>query len=143
MAVVYLGLGSNLGNREDNLARAVKELKNYAIEVESLSSIIESDPVGGPVQGKFLNAVLKVNTGLLPIALLKACQSIEQRMGRIKTEINGPRLIDIDVLLYNRLQVKSPELTIPHPRMLQRDFVMRPLKEINPSLAKELESCAF
>jgi len=135
---VYFGLGSNLADREENINRAIYELKNHGIEVEKKSSIIETAPVGEVNQGKFLNAVVKASTPIAPHELLRISKSIEKKMGRIKTFINGPRIIDIDILLYDRLQLATPQLTLPHPRMFDRNFVMIPLKEIDPELVEDL-----
>jgi 2-amino-4-hydroxy-6-hydroxymethyldihydropteridine diphosphokinase len=131
---IYLGLGSNLGDRRANLDRALKELAAAGIRIKKISSYIETDPVGGPPQGKFLNAAAQVETSLSPIELLEAVKSIEKCMGREKTVRNGPRLIDIDVLLYDEVKMNGEELTIPHPRMLGRAFVMAPLREIAPQV---------
>lgn len=138
MATVYLGLGSNLGSRESNIRRAIDELKSIGLQIEKRSSLIETEPVGGPPQGKFLNAVIKTKTQLPPQQLLTQLQSIEKKLGRVKTIINSPRVIDIDILLYDRLKMTTPRLTVPHPRMLHRDFVIRPLKEIEPALTEDL-----
>ena len=138
MPIVYLALGSNLGDRQKNIASAIILLQKNQIQLLQSSSIIETEPVGGPAQGKFLNSVIKVHTEILPQELLRILQNIEQQLGRIKTVVNGPRTIDLDILLYGDSKINSPELTIPHPRMLERDFVMEPLKEINPSLADGL-----
>ena len=141
MAVIYLGLGSNLGNREQNIREAIRLLKEHGVRVEKTSRLIETEPVGGVVQGKFLNAVLKATTHLTPQEFLTLTQAIERRLGRVATVRNGPRVVDIDILLYDRQSITTPHLTIPHPRMLQRDFVMVPLKEIEPDLVRELTLC--
>ena len=139
MATVYLGLGSNLGDRQNNIVSAISHLSQNGIVVTKLSTIIETDPVGGPKgQGKFLNAVARAETGLSAQNLRTALKTIEEALGRVKTVKNGPRIIDLDILLYNSDVINAPELTIPHPRMLERDFVMRPLKEIAPDLVEEL-----
>lgn len=134
METVYLGLGSNLGNRQKNIEYAISELNNVGIKVERISSLIETDPIGGPPQKKFINAVIKATTALSPEDLLKRLKQIEKMLGHKKTVINGPRTIDIDILLYSRLKVSTPQLTIPHPRMFTRHFVMDPLKEIEPDI---------
>ena len=141
MTVVYLGLGSNLGNRKSNIKKALTYLRANKIQIKKLSSIIETDPVGGPKQGKFLNAAAKVSTQLTPQKLLTTLKSIEKKLGRVKTIKYGPRTIDIDILIYDRRNMNTPDLKIPHPRMIKRDFVMRPLREIAPRLAREL-TCA-
>ena len=138
MATVYLGIGSNLGNRRENVEKANGLLTKNNIEILKSSLLIETNPVGGPPQGKFLNGVLKVKTNLEPWQLLKALKSIESSLGRTKTVVNGPRTIDLDILLYDDIQLKTPDLTIPHPCMLERHFVMTPLKEIEPELYQRL-----
>ena len=137
MALIYLGLGSNLGARENNIRSAIQKLGEKKIHILQCSSIIETDPVGGPPQGKFLNAVLEATTDLSPFELLKTLKAIETSLGRRKTETNGPRTIDIDILLFDQESITTPELIIPHPRMLSRKFVMNPLREIAPKLVKE------
>ena len=139
MAIVYLGIGSNLGNRKANIAAAKMLLENNNIEILQCSRIIETDPVGGPPdQPNFLNGVIKIKTNLEPKDLLNNLKAIERKVGRKATVRYGPRAIDLDILLYDQLQYQTPQLTIPHPRMLKREFVMNPLKEIAPHLAKEL-----
>ena len=133
MATVYLGLGSNLGDREKNIQDAVSLLKDF-ITVEKFSTIIETEPVGFLEQGKFLNAVLKGTTQLSAFDLLAETKSIENKLGRVRTLRNGPRTIDIDILLYDYEKISTPQLTIPHPQMWERDFVMGPLKEIEPDI---------
>lgn len=137
MATAYLAIGSNLGNRHDYIGRALRMLEEDGVKILKCSSIIETDPVGGPAQGKFLNAVLEVTTHLSPEDLLHVCQSIENKLDRVRTVKNGPRTIDLDILLYDELVVQSPLLTIPHPRMWLRDFVTQPLLEIAPHIIKK------
>ena len=137
MAIVYLGLGSNLGNREQNLRQALTALNEQNIYIRKVSSFIETEPEGGPPQGKFINAVAEVSTEIPPLELMHRIQSIEFQLGRKRTESNGPRTLDIDILLYDQIIVNTPELTIPHPRLWQRDFVLIPLHEIAPHLVKE------
>ena len=134
MPVVFLALGSNLGDREQNIQKAVHLLKESNFLIEKISSIIETEPIGYLTQTKFLNAVLKGSTQLSAIDLLSLTQSIEKKMGRQKTFMNGPRIIDIDILLYGREKITTPSLTIPHPRMWERDFVLKPLQEIAPEI---------
>lgn len=138
MAKIYLGLGSNLGNRKRNIASAIQKLKDHRIRVEKISRIIETEPVGGPQQGKYLNAVIKATTALPPNELLSALKSIETQLGRKKRSRNAPREIDIDILIYGKLDIKKPGLIIPHPRMLKRSFVMAPLAQIAPRIAGKL-----
>ena len=134
MPVVYLAFGSNLGDRTRNIHEAVRRFNEHGVYIQKLSSIIETDPVGGPPQGLFLNAVATAETSLAPLELLKTCKILETVLGRTQNIKNGPRTIDIDILLYDDLRLTTPELSIPHPRMLQREFVMRPLREIEPDL---------
>ena len=133
MAVVYIGLGSNLGDREKNIKTAIRLLQSQHFVVDKISTLIETEPVGFLDQEKFLNAVLKGTTPLSPVDLLWHTQSIEKKLGRMRTIPNGPRTIDIDILLYDHEQISTPQLTIPHPRMWERDFVLGPLKEIEPN----------
>ena len=134
MATVYLALGSNVGDREKNLQEATRHLKDNAIRVLALSSIYETEPVDYLDQAWFLNAVLAAQSDLAPTALLRALQEIESRMGSKKAFAKGPRLIDLDILLYDQATIDTPELQIPHPRMLERNFVLVPLAEIAPAL---------
>ncbi len=141
MSVAYLGIGSNLGNREEIIKSALHFLKLEPIQILKKSTLIETDPVGGPPQGKYLNGVIKIETSLDVTQLLNLCLSIEKKSGRIRSIKNGPRPLDLDILLFDNLEIDTKKLTIPHPRMLERDFVMNPLAEIEPALAKELRKC--
>lgn len=138
MATIYLALGSNLGERRQNILRAVAQLEKIGIAVEKVSSLIETQPQGGPPQEKFINAVLKAHSPMPALDLLRELKKIETDLGRTPTVPNGPRIIDIDILLYDQVKITSPEMTIPHPRMHERSFVMQPLAEIEPTLAEEL-----
>jgi len=130
MPIVYLALGSNLGDRLSYIHKAIEELKACGLKVLRLSSIIETDPLDAPPQGRFLNAVLKVRTDHSPEELIVMTQAIERKLGRVKKVFRGPRVIDIDILLYDDIKLITPGLIIPHPRMFERDFVMGPLKEL-------------
>src|SRR6516162_8088055 len=134
MATVYLALGSNIGDRAKNLREAARHLKDAAIQVLTVSSIYETEPVDYLDQPWFLNAVLEAQTDLAPAALLRALREIESGMGSKKAFAKGPRLIDLDILLYGDATIETPDLEIPHPRMLQRNFVLVPLAEIAPAL---------
>lgn len=135
MPTVYIAFGSNLGDRQKNIDRAIALLnKTDKVTVKKISSIYETDPVGGPKQGKFLNGVAEINTTLGPEALLEVLNKIEGQLERVRTEHWGPRTIDLDILLYGDLNVKKENLIIPHPRMMERGFVLNPLKEIAPQL---------
>ena len=131
--VVFLGLGTNLGAKETNMENALKEIKKRIGEISSLSSFYTSDSVGFKSENTFLNAVCRVETSLSPYELLSVTQDIERFLGRTKKSVNGQyhdRIMDIDILLYDNLHITTPELTIPHPLMETRDFVMIPLKEV-------------
>lgn len=133
MATVYLGLGTNLGNKEANLRTAIYKLQERIGKQVSLSSFYETAPWGFESDYSFLNAAIELETSLSPIEILHITQDIEKELGRTKKSVNGSysdRLIDIDILLYDNLVLQTPELTIPHPLMTERDFVMKPLIEI-------------
>ena len=132
MAVsAYLALGSNLGDRLETLGRAVDLLSaSPGIEVVRSSRVYETEPVGPP-QPAFLNAVLEVRTDLEPRDLLDACRAVEEELGRVRDERWGPRTIDVDLLTYDERTVDEPDLTIPHPRMHERGFVLVPLRELD------------
>jgi 2-amino-4-hydroxy-6-hydroxymethyldihydropteridine diphosphokinase len=130
---VFLGLGSNLGDRRLNLQQAV-HLLGETMKVERLSSVYDTAPMLVVDQPRFLNLVCLVTTELSPEELLLQVKSIERKLGRVAGPRFGPRLIDIDLLLYDELILESPSLTLPHPRMLQRAFVLLPLSELVPTL---------
>jgi 2-amino-4-hydroxy-6-hydroxymethyldihydropteridine diphosphokinase len=128
--IAYVGLGSNLGERLANLQRAVDLLaQTNEMAVLRSSRVYETDPVGPP-QPDYLNAVIEVATALPPHALLGACLRVEDEMGRVRAERWGPRVIDLDLLTYGRESIEEPGLTVPHPRMHQRLFVLAPLLEL-------------
>lgn len=131
--VVYLSLGTNLGSRLDNLKQALESLTEFC-QVIAVSSVYETDPWGYEDQPIFYNQVVKIETALEPIQLLQEIKEIELEMGRVPTFQYGPRLIDIDILLYDKLTMNSPELKIPHPQMKSRAFVLAPLADIAPDL---------
>jgi 2-amino-4-hydroxy-6-hydroxymethyldihydropteridine diphosphokinase len=135
MTTVYLGLGSNVGSREGNLRQALKFLNGPADAVQEVSPVYETDPVGFADQGSFLNCVFRFETELKPKDLLSTVKGIEGLVGRTPTFPNGPREIDIDILLYGDLVMASEVLTIPHPRMAERAFVLVPLADIAPDVA--------
>ncbi len=131
----YLGLGSNLGDRSANLAEALRRLAEQPqIEVVRTSSVYESDPVGPQGQPDFLNQVAHVQVTCSARALLAIIRRIESEMGRVRTRCWGPRAIDLDILLYGDEVIDEPDLTVPHPQMLARQFVLVPLAEIAPEL---------
>ena len=130
---VYLGLGSNLGNREENLRGALFEIASSVGVVEAVSSFIVTEPWGFESTHTFVNAVCRVQTRLSPMEVLDATQAIERNLGRTQKSVDGfysDRLIDIDILLYDDWKVDTPRLVIPHPLMAQRDFVKIPLAEL-------------
>lgn len=126
----HIGLGSNIGEREKNLAQAIMLLKKNGVNIVKKSSIYETSPVGDTEQPWFLNQVLEVQTYLEPRAFLRLVLGIEKRMGRTRTTPKGPRCMDIDILLAENKIVQSEDLNIPHPEMANRNFVLVPLKEI-------------
>ena len=132
MVICYLGIGSNLGNRRKNIARALEKIKALKhTRIIKVSKLIETEPIGAPSkQGKFLNAALKIQTKIPPLKLLGALKKIEKDLGRTKTISYGPRTIDLDILFYADKIINRQELTIPHPRIFEREFVIRPLFEI-------------
>jgi 2-amino-4-hydroxy-6-hydroxymethyldihydropteridine diphosphokinase len=134
MKTAYLGLGSNLSDRHANLDDAVRRLANERLVVKRTSSIWETAPRDVLDQPWFLNQVVEVETDLFPLQLFQHIQRIEREMGRVKRSPKGPRLIDLDILLYRSAVVKTPELEIPHPRMTERKFVLAPLAELAPDL---------
>jgi 2-amino-4-hydroxy-6-hydroxymethyldihydropteridine diphosphokinase len=132
MTRAYLGLGSNLGDRLENLKRAVALLEERGISLLRSSRVYETEPVGGPPQPDYLNAVIQVEGGRSPRKLLEASLTVEEEMGRERNpgERFGPRVIDIDILTFGRREINEPDLTVPHPRMHERWFVLVPLTEL-------------
>ncbi|HHV95318.1 MAG TPA: 2-amino-4-hydroxy-6-hydroxymethyldihydropteridine diphosphokinase [Clostridiaceae bacterium] len=131
----YIALGSNIGNRFENIQNAIKAISMIEnTTVIKLSKIYETDPVGYVEQDKFLNMVVKIKTGLDPWALLERLQNIEIMLKRERTIRWGPRTIDLDILTYDDLVLNHPKLTIPHPEMLKRAFVLIPLRDIDPNI---------
>ena len=128
---VYVGLGSNLGDRQNNLAQALQYLRGKAT-IEQISACYETEPVGYLDQPNFLNLACAITTELSPTDLLAFFKQVEKRMGRTATVRNGPRIVDIDILFYDDLILEGPELSIPHPRLHERGFVLVPLAEIAP-----------
>ena len=130
----YIALGSNLGDKEENLRRALELLEEHGVEVVKVSTFICTEPYGVTDQPQFLNAVCQVRTSLEPVALLHTLLGIEQEMGRVRLRHWGERNIDLDLLLYEDVVMDTPELKLPHPDMQNRDFVLLPLFEIAPEL---------
>lgn len=133
MSEIYLSIGTNLGDKENNLKQALHFLSEK-VAILKKSALYETEPVGFKDQPWFLNLVIKGETDLPPKDLLRFTQDIENKMKRVRTIPNGPRIIDIDILLYDDKKIEEENLQIPHPRMLQRAFVMVPLYEISSDL---------
>jgi 2-amino-4-hydroxy-6-hydroxymethyldihydropteridine diphosphokinase len=131
--IVYLALGTNLGNRPANL-KAARDALSPQMSIKAKSHVYETPPWGYTDQPAFLNQVLKVETYLVPEALLKHLKRLEVALGRVPSIQNGPRLIDIDILFYDDLVMNTPELVIPHPRLHERNFVLVPLNDVAPDL---------
>ena len=127
----YLSLGSNMGDRQRFLSVATSLIAAHPdIALEYVSSLYETDPVGYEAQADFYNAAVRIRTTLPPCTLLRFCQSVEHLLGRRRTQRWGPRTLDIDILCYGRLTLQTKHLTLPHPRIAERDFVLIPLREI-------------
>jgi len=131
---VYLGLGSNLGDREGHLERGLAALGARGVRVTARSSIYETEPVGGPAQGPYLNLVAAAETALSPEALMQAALETEAEAGRVRGVRNAPRTLDVDILFHGDLCRRTGTLTVPHPRLHQRRFVLVPLAELAPEL---------
>lgn len=141
MVTAFIGVGSNLGNRSENIKNAIDCLrKTKDVVVEKVSSIIETDPAGGVPQPRYLNGAIKLKVALSPLELLVVCQDIENKLGRQRLIESGPRTIDLDILLYGNEFMDEPGLKIPHPRMCEREFVLKPLFEIEPDMKKITDS---
>lgn len=130
MSIAYIGLGSNLGDRRANLDRALAEIQSAGIKVAAVSKYLESEPYGVTDQPKFINAVARLETDLAPEPLLDVLLGIENKMGRVRRRHWGERNIDLDLLLYDDVRLNTEKLTLPHPDMQNRDFVMKPLAEV-------------
>lgn len=131
----YIGLGSNLGDKKGNLEEALKLLGAApGVQLKKVASYYRTAPLGGPVQDWYLNTVAAVSTSLEPHHLLETLLTIEKRLGRVRTVRWGPRTIDLDLLIYGSRVINSDALTLPHPRMAERAFVMAPLAELVPEL---------
>lgn len=140
---MYLSLGSNMGDRAANIARTIDELRDHNVRITRQSSLYETEPVELADQPWFLNSAIEAETGLEPQELMKTALQIEKTMGRERRLPKGPRVIDIDVLLYDDLVIRTPELEVPHPRMTRRRFVLVPMAEIasnatHPALKKTI-----
>lgn len=135
MNPVYIALGSNMGERAENIKSALKMLAQIdQLNIIAVSALYETAPVGGPEQGTYLNSCAALDTSLSPTILLLTMLDIEERLGRVRDVRWGPRIIDLDLLVYKNVIMKSPLLELPHPRMSERDFVLIPLADIAPDL---------
>ena len=134
---VILSLGSNLGDRYDNLMQGIRFLGNHGLSFVNCSGVYETEPVGFTEQPRFLNMVLQAGTNLTPYATLHVCQAAESDRLRKRVMHWGPRTLDVDILLFDNLRLDLPELTIPHPRMAERAFVLGPLEEMAPSIMEK------
>ncbi|MBI5634227.1 MAG: 2-amino-4-hydroxy-6-hydroxymethyldihydropteridine diphosphokinase [Nitrospirae bacterium] len=132
MSIVHIGIGSNLGNRQENCLEAIRLLEQHGLSVVKRSSMIETAPWGVTDQPYFINLAIEAETDLSPEELLLLLKSIEDAMGREKTAHWGPRVIDLDILFYDNRIIDSADLKIPHPHLHERDFVLIPLLEIAP-----------
>jgi 2-amino-4-hydroxy-6-hydroxymethyldihydropteridine diphosphokinase len=133
--LVYIALGANVGDRAAAFARAIDEMNRAGLRVRRQSSLYATQPVGGPPQGWFLNAVVEVETDWMPLRVLHTLQRIERSLGRHRSVSNGPRTLDLDMLFYGTSIIRSRELEVPHPRLPQRCFVLAPLAELAPTLS--------
>ena len=132
MATAYIGIGSNLGNRQENCLRAIELLEKEGIVIKKRSSMHETEPWGVKDQPRFINMAIEIETGLKPEELLRTLKNVERELGREESFKWGPRSIDLDILLFDDLILKEDDLEIPHPLMHERDFVLKPLCEIAP-----------
>jgi 2-amino-4-hydroxy-6-hydroxymethyldihydropteridine diphosphokinase len=140
MAVVYLGIGSNLGDKRANCLRAVEALRCKGISVSKESALYETEPWGLKDQPMFINMAVEAETTLLPMALLDVLKDVEKEMGRLDSDRWGPRVIDLDILLYDDLVLSTEELIIPHLHLHEREFALGPLAEIAPGVIHPLMS---
>jgi len=131
MTVCYIGVGSNLGDRRVYIEEAIRSLGNTkSVSLKRVSSIYETDPVGGVPQGKFLNGVIEIETTLDPAGLLRELNGIEAKLGRVRGQKNDPRTIDLDILYFGQECVDRSDLVVPHPRIIEREFVLKGLREL-------------
>ena len=138
--MIYLGIGSNLGNKKENIEKAKFEIIQYGIKIQQSSNYYESLSWPNIKNPKFLNIVLKVSTSLTPLKLIKICKDIEKSLGRKKTIRNSPRVCDIDILDYKKKK-NNKEIILPHPRLHQRNFVLLPLFDLNKNWKHPVSKC--
>ena len=144
MELIYIAVGSNLGDRRYYIETAVKKIRQLPnTKVNKVSHLIQTRPEGGPKgQGPYLNGVIEVESELFPYDLLLRLQKIEAELGRVRTVADAPRTIDLDIVMYGRMRIDERALSIPHPSALKREFVMRPLAEISATAARTLKTLA-
>jgi 2-amino-4-hydroxy-6-hydroxymethyldihydropteridine diphosphokinase len=139
----FLSLGSNVGDRSAHLERALEALaRTPRVRVVAVSRVYETSPVGGPPQDDYLNAVVAIEVTINPEGLLQLAQGLERDAARVRAERWGPRTLDVDILLYGDMTIDTPELTIPHPRMWERGFVLAPLRDVAPELVPPDATCS-
>jgi 2-amino-4-hydroxy-6-hydroxymethyldihydropteridine diphosphokinase len=135
MVTCYIGIGSNLGDRAGYIDKAIDALRiSKKIRVARVSTIYETEPVSDIPQGAYLNGVIEIETGLSPRELLEALINIEKSLGRVRTARNAPRTVDLDILYFGNERICEKDLTIPHPRIMEREFVLKGLRELAPHL---------
>ena len=136
MSRAFIGIGSNEGERLEQISKAIRALgTTHGIRLVQMATILETEPMGGPPQGPYLNTVVELETSLAPFDLLRVLQDIECRLGRIPSPQRwSPRPIDLDILLYDDRVIQEPNLSIPHPRMQERRFVLEPLSQLAPDV---------
>ena len=142
MTRAFLGLGSNVGDRRRYLREAVATIEDAGIGLRAVSPVYETEPVGGPEQGRYLNLVVELDTGLTARELLGVCRRVEAAAGRVRIEHWGPRTLDVDVLWVDGMELDEPDLVVPHPRMWDRRFVLAPLRDLAPDLVSEAQVAA-
>lgn len=139
--IAFIALGSNLGEKKQNIEKALKRIQDLPqSSILYQSSIIETEPVGNVNQPDFLNCVVEINTKLHPLQLLNYLLQIENEMGRVREEKWGPRIIDLDILFFNNEIIQTPDLTIPHPEILNRKFILDLMEEIAPDFVHPIEN---
>jgi len=134
LKLVYLGLGSNVGDREAILKSALDKLQSPKLRMLRVSNLYETEPIGLREQAWFLNLAAEFECDLFPRQLLQRCLRVERELGRKRSVVNGPRTLDIDILLFGSSMIKTADLELPHPRFRERRFVLAPLAELNPTL---------
>jgi 2-amino-4-hydroxy-6-hydroxymethyldihydropteridine diphosphokinase len=140
---IYLSLGSNLGDRITHIKKALERLNAAGVNVRRVSSFYETEPLDFRPQSWFVNCVAEVETDSLPLRLLKTCKAVEKDLGRRPGVSKGPRIVDIDILLYENAVIRSKDLIVPHERMAERKFVLVPLIEIAPGLRHPVSRLTF